>query len=151
MLDKDYPTQFGELIHAVPWDIELPIQWIDYFEQRGEVPSFPSDARSNQRLKVRTHGAMWFEKSLPMCPRQGKPIGVYTKDFSRHGIGFLSPVELYPEECVRLVLPTFWTRLRVMRARRITSHCYEIGTLLMGRHDPDVAAFADTADELASC
>lgn len=145
MLEVDYPKRFGELIQAVSWDIELPIEWSDYFEERGEVASFVEDQRNNQRLKVRTHGLLYVDQTLPFLTRNETPYGIYTRDFSRHGCGFLTSFELYPEEQVRLVLPTFWVQLTVVRARRITSKCYEIGTALLHRNDPDMAAFSSEA------
>ena len=141
MLEIDYSTQLGELIKATDWDIELPMEWSDYFDQRGEVASYSDDERHNQRLKIRTHGILWFEGPLPFCPRPTSPLGIYTRDFSRHGTGFLSPFEIYPEEKVRIALPTFWVQLHVVRARRITSKCYEIGSTLIQRHDPSPEAF----------
>jgi hypothetical protein len=149
MLDSDYPTQFGDLIHSVSWDIELPLEWKDFFEERGEVPSYIDDDRSSQRIKVRTHGIAWIERSLPFKPRSAEPFGVYTRDFSRNGTGFLCPFELYPEERVRIVLPTFWCRLHVMRTRRITSKCFEIGASLTSRRDPSMEAFASITPALA--
>ena len=136
MLESDYPTKFGELIQSVAWEIELPIEWAGYFHERGEVPCYSDDERNNQRLKVRTHGLMYFEQPLPFRPRGGGPIGVYTRDFSRHGCGVLTHFELFPCEKIRVVLPTFWVQLEVVRARRITSKCYEIGTVLIKRLDP---------------
>lgn len=141
MLDVDYTTRFAELIDSVDWKIELPIEWKDYFSERGEASIFEEDERQNQRLKVRAYGLMWFDRALPFCPRSRDPMGIYTRDFSRHGMGFLAPVELYPEEFVRLALPNFWVRLQVVRTRRITSLCYEIGTVLVERHDPSPEVF----------
>lgn len=154
MLDFDYPTQFGELIQTVGWDIELPIEWRDYFEERGEIPAYDEDDRHNMRLKIRTHGAMWFEEGVPFRPRKSDPVGVYTRDFSRTGTGFLSAMELYPDETVRIALPTFWVQLKVVRVRRITSKCYEIGASLLRRHDVGPEAFglpaAVGAEELST-
>ena len=141
MLEIDYSTQLSELIQSVDWDIELPIEWSDYFEQRGEVASYVDDDRNNQRLKIRTHGILWFDESLPFRPRSESPLGIYTRDFSRHGAGFLTPFEVYPEEKVRIALPTFWVQLHVVRTRRITSKCYEIGAQLLQRFDPSPDAF----------
>jgi hypothetical protein len=141
VLEIDYSTQLGTLIGSIDWDIELPVEWSDYFEQRGEIASYADDERHNQRLKIRTHGVMWFDTSLPFRPRSADPIGIYTRDFSRHGAGFLTPMEVYPEEQVRITLPTFWVQLHVVRARRITSKCYEIGATLIQRHDPTPEAF----------
>ena len=141
MLEIDYSTQLGELIQSIDWNIELPVEWSDYFDQRGEIASYAEDERNNQRLKIRTHGVLWFEGSLPFRKRPTDPIGTYTRDFSRHGAGFLSPFEVYPEERVRIALPTFWVQLHVVRARRITSKCYEVGATLIQRNDPGPEAF----------
>ena len=140
MLEGDYPTKFGELIQSVPWDIELPIEWAGYFHERGEVPCYTEDERNNQRLKVRTHGLMYADQPLPFRSRAGGPTGVYTRDFSRHGCGLLTHFELFPGERIRVALPTFWVQLEVVRARRITSKCYEIGTVLIKRLDPSMEA-----------
>lgn len=145
MLEIDYSTQFNQLIEQIAFDIELPIEWKDYFDQRGEVTSFAEDERNNKRLKIRTHGVMWFDHSLPAYPRPENPVGIYTRDFSRQGSGFLSPFELYPEEKVRVLLPTFWVQLHIVRVRRITSKCYEIGAFLQNRYDPSMDAFPTAA------
>ncbi len=145
MLEERYSTQFRELVNSIDWDIELPIEWTDYFQDRGEVGSYADDERNNQRLKIRTHGVLWFDQSLPFCPRTKDPVGIYTRDFSRNGIGFLAPFQVYPEEQVRIVLPTFWVQLAVVRARRITSRCYELGAKLTLRHDPSSDAFASNS------
>jgi hypothetical protein len=141
VLEIDYSTQLGELIQSVDWNIELPVEWSDYFEERGEIASYADDERHNQRLKIRTHGVLWFDRWLPFRPRTSDPVGIYTRDFSRQGAGFLMPFEVYPEEQVRMALPTFWVQLHVVRARRITSKCYEIGATLIQRHDPGPGAF----------
>ncbi|MGI9472504.1 MAG: hypothetical protein ACR2NZ_13265 [Rubripirellula sp.] len=141
MLGIDYSTQLGQVIASIDWCIELPIEWSDYFQQRGEHCSYADDERNNQRLKIRAFGALWFDQSLPFRPRSSAPMGIYTRDFSRQGAGFLAPVELYPEEHVRIVLPTFWVQLRVVRTRRITAQCFEIGAVLLKRHDPGNEAF----------
>jgi hypothetical protein len=146
MLEVDYPTRFGELIQSVRWDIELPIEWATYFEERGEASAVLVEQRHNQRLKVRTHGLLLVEHSLPFRARADEFVGTYTRDFSRHGCGFLTPCELFPEERVRIVLPTFWVQLLVMRCRRITSKCYESGGQLLFRHDPDPGAFVRNED-----
>ncbi len=147
MLEDDYSSRFGELIESIVWDIELPRDWSDYFDVRGETASFKGDVRNNQRMMIRTYGAMWFEQSLPFCDRSSEPVGVYSRDFSRNGVGLLAPFELYPEERIQIALPAFWVQVLVVRARRITSHCYEIGTELIKRHDADPAALLGPVSE----
>ncbi len=150
MLEDDYSSRFSRLIESVQWDIELPRDWTDYFEHRGETSSFNGDVRTNKRMMVRTYGVMWIVESLPFCHRSAEPIGVYSRDFSRHGVGLLTPFQLFPEERIRVVLPAFWVELLVVRARRITSKCYEVGAELLQRHDPDPMAFAPVTTPLAS-
>ena len=117
MLEDDYTSRFGELIESIEWEIELPRDWADYFDQRGEVASYDDDERQNRRLKIRTYGAIWCERTLPFCTRGDSPIGVYSRDFSRTGLSFLSPTQMFPEEIVRLVLPAFWVRVSRLIAR----------------------------------
>ena len=140
-MDNDYSKRFGDLIGTLDWAIQLPRQWADYLDERGELPTFRGDPRTNQRLRVRVHGALWFESGPAFLNRPATPVGIYTRDFSRQGAGLLSPLQLYPTETIRLILPTFWVRMCVMRARRLTAACYEIGTQLTERHDADLSVF----------
>ena len=136
-----YRTKLADLIHSLDWRIEIQVEWTDYFEDTRRSASVSGDQRHNQRLKIRTCGILWFEKAIPIRSRKKTPMGIYTRDFSRQGTGFLSPCEIYPEEQVRIVLPTFWTQFRVARARRVNAKCYEIGTVLSRQHEPDSDAF----------
>ncbi len=146
MLESDYLAQYTALIHGLDWEIVLPREWADFFDQRGHAPSCQGDQRASQRLRLRTYGAMFIDDPLPAFPRPTHPIGVYMSDFSRQGCGFLNSFALLPEEQIRIVLPTFWVRLCVVRARRITKHCFEIGTVLKSRMDPSEEAFRNVAD-----
>ncbi|QDV60985.1 PilZ domain-containing protein [Crateriforma conspicua] len=145
MLESDYLARFRQLTRSVSWGIELPSSWKNYFQEKGPSPSYPGDGRMHPRIRLRTHGVVFFDNPLPSVPRSSRPMGVYTKDFSRQGCGFLINEQLFPEEEIRLVLPSFWTRLTVVRARRITSHCYEIGATLNQRFDPEERAFQPCA------
>jgi hypothetical protein len=141
MLEECYTEQFRNLINAVAWDLELPREWSDYFQDGDSFAYVPEDVRSNQRLKVRLRGLLWFERALHFCPRSPEPIGVYTRDFSRNSAGFLAPIEIFPEEQVRLVLPTLWMQLHVVRVQRKSSKCYEIGAKLIRQHETSADAF----------
>lgn len=143
MLELDYSSRFSEVIQSLPRDIELPEDWSNFFKQRGSSGSCPDDERANQRMIVRAHCVMWIDRSLPFLMRGHDPVGVYTCDFSRQGCGFLSPFQLFPEERVRIALPTLWVRLRVVRARRIGRRCFEIGAALVEQHDPELSVFED--------
>jgi hypothetical protein len=92
-------------------------------------------------MKVRTMAILLHEQSLPTVSRREQPVGVYTKDFSRRGCGFLAAQQMYPEEIVRILLPNFWIRLHIVRARRVGPSCYEMGGELMEQHQPSDGAF----------
>ena len=89
---------------------------------------------------------MFFEQSPPFLNRptldiSDSAVGIYTRDFSCAGIGLVSPIQLFPEERVRLVLPTFWLQMRIIRARRLNPLCYDIGGTLIRRYGATPNAF----------
>ncbi|WP_236696355.1 PilZ domain-containing protein [Rhodopirellula islandica] len=141
MLDFDYPKHYAEVVRATDWEIDLPEAWSDFFHESGVAAVNYCDQRQAQRRIVRTCGVMYFEKALPSLPRAFHPIGVFTRDFSKNACGIVTPFELFPQEEVRLILPTFWLQLRVVRARRHQSKCYEIGMRLLHRNSPSREAF----------
>ncbi|MFG0262633.1 MAG: hypothetical protein ACF788_09610 [Novipirellula sp. JB048] len=150
MLEVDYPQRLSSLIERVSWDIQLPEQWPDYFAGNGETsPAFPGDERSSQRVSIRTRSLAWAEVALPFRQRANDPIGIYTRDFSKTGSGFLTPIEFYPEEELRIVLPAFWVRVRVVRSRRIGQRCFEVGARLLQKYAPSSEAFGPSLTAVA--
>ncbi|HBJ35128.1 MAG TPA: hypothetical protein DDZ51_10315 [Planctomycetaceae bacterium] len=121
----------------------MPETWSRYFEESGVLPSLPNDLRASQRRAVRTYGLLRIDGALPAIPRNADFMGVYTKDFSKNAVGFISPIQLYPTERLRLILPTFWLSLFVIRCRRHNSRCYEVGAKLLQHNAPDETAFSD--------
>jgi len=65
MLEDDYSSRFNELIESILWEIELPRDWSDFFDQRGDTATFNGDVRHNRRMMVRTYGALWFDSPIP--------------------------------------------------------------------------------------
>lgn len=141
MLDFDYSNHYASVVQAMQWQIQLPPTDEDFFSQSGLTKETTPDRRGTQRRNVRLRGLMVSEQALPSLKRDRQLVGVYTKDFSKDGVALISPVEWFPEESVRLILPSFWLSLKVERCIRLHSHCYEIGLSLSQRHDPDRAAF----------
>jgi len=125
----------------VTWNIDLPAEMARYFEETGASSVLTDDERHGQRRKVRTLAIMRPERTLPSVPRSKDPVGVYSKDFSRHGCACIASSQVYPEEIVRILLPTLWLRVLVVRGRRLGSSCYEFGGELLEQHQPSVAAF----------
>ncbi|WP_153557056.1 hypothetical protein [Roseimaritima sediminicola] len=142
MLGGDYPQLLARLIARTEWTIQLPEHQVRFFEESGPAPALAADDRRGGRIRVRTRALAILEQTLPAIPRAVEAIGIYTSDFSRTGFGFVTDRQFFPEESVRILLPSFWMRVRVVRSRRLGPGCFENGTLLCERIDPSVEAFA---------
>lgn len=152
MLEFDYSTRLAELIRSIDWQIRLPPDWDDFFGDKGVASSCHDDRRRHQRMNVRTPGLMWFAKTLPNFPREAEPVGIYTRDLSRRGLGLVTPTQLYPEEILRIVLQTFWLEVRVVSCRRVAEACFIVGAELVKQYPPgpeafEVREFTLTADQ----
>ena len=90
----------------------------DFFAQHGPAPVLGQ----NQRVYHR-----FYMRGKAVLKRGNSVFGTYTKDVSRQGIGFLSPVQLLPKERVVLQLPVKELGLEVARCRRIDKGCFECG------------------------
>ena len=153
MLGFDYSARLRQLIGQIEWQIRLPEAWDTFFDERGVAASSQSDRRRHQRMNVRTPGVMWFCETIRQIPRPAEPVGVYTRDLSRRGVGLVAPLQLFPEERLRVALQTFWVELRVVSCRRVTDACYIVGNELVAQHPPGPEAFTlptVTAAEAAS-
>lgn len=94
-------------------------------------------------MKARAYGLLWFEQTLKSVPRDALslPLGIYTRDFSQRGCGLLSAIQIYPDETLRIVLPTFWMTVKTACCRRVGPHCYEVGARLIRQREPSDDAF----------
>jgi hypothetical protein len=124
MLDGHYSAILAELIQRLDWNIQLPPTLANFFEHRGPAPTMMGDARSAVRLRARTQGVLFPTGPLLAFPRQMVAIGIYTSDFSKQGFGFIAAEQFWPEEEVRVVLQTFWIKVRIVRCRYLGPNCY---------------------------
>jgi hypothetical protein len=75
-----------------------------------------------------------YMRGKAVLKRGATVIGAYTKDVSRQGIGFLSPVQLLPKEQVKLQLPVTELNLEITRCRRLEKEYFECGArFILGR------------------
>ena len=99
--------------------VQLPYPLADGFlESHGPLASFYDDKRAFQRF---------FLRGKAVLKRRGSMLGAYTKDVSRQGVGFLSPVQLMPREQIQLTLPSAELKLEVSRCRRLDKGCFDCG------------------------
>jgi PilZ domain len=108
-----------ELWEATPAKVELPDSLRPaYFSAQGPEPLFHDNRRSYHRF---------FMRGKAVLKRGPSMIGTYTKDVSRQGVAFLSPVPLLPKERVKLRVPATELSLEVTRCRRLDPKCFECG------------------------
>jgi hypothetical protein len=147
VLGSNYSEVLQSLMQQVRWSIQLPPHMERFFQESGPVATLPGDERRAARLMVRTRCILIPESPLPAFPRSAEPAAVYTSDLSRNGLGFIAPQQYYPEEEIRLILPTMWLRGSIARSRRLGPHCFQIGARLLSKHEPSLEAFS-VLDEL---
>ncbi|QDS87672.1 hypothetical protein EC9_18510 [Rosistilla ulvae] len=141
MLEKNYKQTLAELIETVHWDIELTEGDEAFFSENGTTSPCAYESRSSPRMRARGRGILYYEEALRAFPRSSDPLGIYTMDFSKVGIGFVASRQFLPEEIVRIVLPTFWARLRITRCQRNNAQRYDSGGVLISWHEPSPDAF----------
>lgn len=97
----------------------LPCTSETYFLPNGSAAPHGECGRQYRRFQVREKGVI---------ARDGRYHAIYIKDASRKGIGFLSPVQLFPGERVPLLLAEpGLIELEVRRCRRQRAKSYECG------------------------
>ena len=141
MLARDYQQRLAELIQTLPNQIRLPEELGTFFDEQGPLPTIDNDRRRSIRTRVRAYGVLMPEKTLPAIPRVPSPQLIFTKDFSKCGVGILGHNQFYPGEQVRVILAKFWLQLQVRRCRRLGEDCYEIGASLLAIRDESLDAF----------
>ncbi len=90
----------------------------DFFAKRGPAPIVGFNQRAYHRF---------FMRGKAVLKRGSTMLGTFTRDVSRQGVGFLSPVQLMPKERVSLRLAVTELQLEVARCKRIAKGCYECG------------------------
>jgi hypothetical protein len=114
--ERDLIDDFWESTSA---QARLPVPEQEYCAQRGAMPSAPESKRVYHR---------YYLRGKALIKRRGALLGIYTKDVSRQGIGFLSPMQLLPKERIYMRLPgASEILLEVTRCLRIDEGCFESG------------------------
>jgi hypothetical protein len=109
----------AELWEMTEAKVQLPYPLVNGFlKSPGPTSVYFDDKRSFQRF---------FLRSKAVLKRRGSLLGALTKDVSRRGVGFLSPVQLMPREKVQLTLASAELKLEVSRCRRVDQGCFDCG------------------------
>jgi hypothetical protein len=129
MLEVDNGQKLMEdLWEATTAKVELP-EGVKrkFFGAQGPEPIFHDNKRSYHRYYMRGKAVLKRGKTM---------IGTYTKDVSRQGVAFFSPVPLLPKERVKLRVPAAELSLEVTRCRRVDQKCYECGAKFALHREP---------------
>ena len=120
MLELDHGQKImNDLWEATPSKVELPDSLRPaYFAVQGLFPVFHDNRRSYHRYYMRGKAVLKRDKAM---------VGIFTKDVSRQGVAFLSPVALLPKERVKLRVTAAELSLEVTRCRRLDPACFECG------------------------
>lgn len=103
----------------------LPIPEREFCAQRGAIPNASASKRVHHR---------YYLRGKALIRRGGALMGIYTKDVSRQGIGFLSPMHLLPKERIQIHLPGASEFLvEVTRCLRVDDGCFESGARFISK------------------
>ncbi|MEX2186761.1 MAG: PilZ domain-containing protein [Pirellulales bacterium] len=130
MLETVDFDQRRQLIERIPCRVQLPLDWEEQFEGEGYVASYAGEFRANFRYRASRRAVVQIGGELPAFPRDGGMFGAFVQDFSRRGMGLLYHEQLFPEERVRVLLPSVSVDGTVVRCRRRGPDCYELGLVL---------------------
>lgn len=121
----------------LPLLVRLPESLRDFFAESGYLETVYGELRGQARLRVRCEALLKSDFVPPFLKIKQRLAKVLIKDLSRSGIGLLSHEQMWPGE-------TFWVGLhgrnlhvRVVRCRKLTDACYEIGGLVLCLDHPE--------------
>lgn len=98
---------------------DLPCDERDYFAASGVSGPVGETRRQYTRMQMRELGVVL---------RRGQEHGVYVRDVSPKGVGIYSPVQLFPDERISLLMnDRGWFDLTLRRCRRVDHRCYDCG------------------------
>jgi hypothetical protein len=120
MLELNHdPKPLDDLWQATDKKVEMSDSMkTEYFAVTGATPLFFDNRRTYHRYQMRGKAVLKRGESM---------LGTYTKDVSRQGIAFLSPVPLLPKEQIKLRVHKAELDLEVTRCKRLESACFECG------------------------
>jgi hypothetical protein len=120
MLDIHHEQQLIEqLWESAGVKVRLPESFHQmFFAPHGAMPVHHDNRRAYHR---------YYMRGKAVVLRGDSTQAAYTKDVSRQGVGFLSPIQLLPKERVKLRLPKTQLSLEIARCRRVEQGCFECG------------------------
>jgi hypothetical protein len=124
MLDVEPPQNLIDIAwEQVEVKTRLPNGMGDFFDSLGMMPHASGCRRAYQRFFLRARAILRW---------QDETYGVYSADASRHGLRFLSPVEMPLSQRARIRLPnTKEFQIEIVRCHRIDDECFDCGAIFV--------------------
>jgi hypothetical protein len=130
MLETVDLDQRRQLIEQVPCRVQLPPGLERLLEDEGYATAFTNEFRAGMRYNCCRRVALQLYNDLPAFPRPTSLVGAIVRDFSRRGMGLLFHEQLFPDERVRVLLPSVSIDGIVVRCRYSGPECFELGLAL---------------------
>lgn len=130
MLEPNDSGRFDFLLSNTPFEVELPERMAGFWSETGYEPTTALEQRRRPRVRMRTKAILEILAHLPAFPRDFRLGGVFTRNLSATGLGFLFHRQLYPGERVRIHLPGRGLEGPVARCVRLARKCYDVGLVL---------------------
>lgn len=102
-------------------------------QERPLLPESEADflklcGRCESRYDSRRAYERYYYRNRSILTVGVRTIGVYAKDISRLGIGFISPEQFFPGDEVTILVPgPKKMKLRIKRCWRVADRCYDCG------------------------
>ncbi len=108
---------------GIPSQAELPTSPEKFFAHSGPMPVKKGCLRAFERHYLRCKAIL---------QRECEKYAIYLEDCSRTGMGFVSPVQLFPCERVQLWMDDQRSyQLEITRCQKIGPSCYKCGTVFI--------------------
>ena len=122
MLDMCHAGQMTDsLWRAVVHRAALPCSEQDYWSRTGPMQVRTDSRRRYHRFFLRGKGIAYTNHG---------ELAIYVKDLSRMGIGFYSPLQMFPCDEIRLQMPdNRMLAVRITRCIRLDNNCFDCGSV----------------------
>ncbi|MEM9658386.1 MAG: PilZ domain-containing protein, partial [Planctomycetota bacterium] len=122
MLDRSVPIDLTENVwEALPVRANLPCDEDSYLVAKRPGRGAVASRRAYRRVDARAKAVVNAE---------GQWLAIYVQDVSAAGVGFYSPVQLFPKQSAVLLISDFpKVELQIRRCRRLDAKCFFIGGL----------------------
>lgn len=121
----------GEDLIAQLWKTAVETTRLLESEEQFFNPQAPTLGHFQDRRAYHRYGY----RNRAIVTHEGKTLAVYARDISRIGIGFCSPLQLFPMDEVEILLPgPRRVSLQITRCWREAPKCYNCGARFLLQH-----------------